>query len=67
MRLKKEIRLLEIAKHNANSQLSSLKNQVGEQTTALVNYIKHCQQKRSELIVLYCQRKQLCFIVKSGI
>ncbi len=51
MRLKNEIQLLEIAKHNANSQLSSLRTQVAEQHSAL-EYYNRISEKKNELIVL---------------
>jgi DNA-binding MarR family transcriptional regulator len=59
LNLQKEIEDIESAKNNANSQLTYLKNQISKVMEMLAYYNQECEQRRNELIVLQCQRKQL--------
>jgi len=59
LRLQKEIEAIESAKNNAHSHLIYLRNQISEQTRTLEHYTTQCENWRNQLIVLYCQRKQL--------
>ena len=59
LNLQKEIEAIESAKNNANSQLMDLKNQIYKVMETLAYYNQECEQRRSELVVLQSQRKQL--------
>ena len=50
---------IESDKNNANSQLLYLKNQISKAMEMLAYYNQECEQRRSELMVLQSQRKQL--------
>lgn len=57
--LQSEIESVELDKINANSNLTSLKNQIAEHATILEYYKAQCEHWRNQLIVLRCQTRQI--------
>jgi len=58
-KLTNEINQLELDKQKASSQWMHLRSLIAQQSKTLEYYKAQCEHWRNQLIVLYCQRKQL--------